>query len=377
MNALTFTTRYSTMMTSTHPTTDLTVPLTQKAAIVEKSGGPVKIAERPVVQASDLKAGEVLVKILYSGVCHTDVHIAQGAMGDPPIQPLIGGHEGAGVIVAIGAGTHTQLKIGQAVGINWISKSCLSCEACLRGGNESMCPNIKCSGFSVEGTFQQYVVSHATHVAPIPESLPLYSAAPILCAGLSVYGALKQSGTEPGDIVVVTGAGGGLGHLAIQYAINAFNLRVIAVDTGDNKKELCLKLGAEAFVDFKTSQNVAAEVKQAADGVGAHAVLVTSSAPNSYEGVVEYLRPLGTLLGLGVDLGCVLHLDMITAISRCITVKGIVNGNRELMRQALDIAARGCVHTTCRIEPLAKLPEVFEELRAGKLAGRVVLDLWK
>ncbi|CAE6476142.1 unnamed protein product [Rhizoctonia solani] len=245
--------------------------------------------------------------------------------------------------------------------------------------NESMCPSIKCSGFSVEGTFQQYVVSHATHVIPIPESLPLYSAAPILCAGLSVYGALKQSNTAPGDIVVITGAGGGLGHLAIQYAINAFNLRVIAVDTGDNKKGLCLKLGAEVFIDFKASELhwITTEVKQVADGVGAHAVLVTSSAPNSYEGVVEYLRPLGTLLALGVDIGCVLNLDMLAVVSRCITVKGIVNGNREVLRQALDIAARGRVHTICRIEPLAKLPEVFEELRAGKLAGRVVLNLWE
>ncbi|KAH7338783.1 alcohol dehydrogenase [Rhizoctonia solani] len=238
-----------------------------------------------------------------------------------------------------------------------------------------MCPSIKCSGFSAEGTFQQYIVSHATHVTPIPESLPLYSAAPILCAGLSVYGALKQSSTQPGDIVVVTGSGGGLGHLAIQYAINAFNLRVIAVDTGDNKKELCLNLGAEAFIDFKTSQDVVAEVKQAADGLGAHAVMVTSSAPNGYEGVLDYLRPRGTLLALGVDIGNVLNLDMITVVSRCLTIKGIVNGNRDYTRQALDIAARGRVHTTCRIEPLAKLPEVFEELRAGKLAGRVVLDL--
>ncbi|KAL5640180.1 hypothetical protein ACGC1H_007450 [Rhizoctonia solani] len=363
-------------MTTSHPTTDLTVPLTQKAAIVENFGDSVKIAERPVVQASDLKVGEVLVKILYSGVCHTDVHIAQGSLGNPPIKPFIGGHEGSGVIVAIGEGSHTQLKVGQAVGISWTSKSCLACEACLRG-NESMCPSVKCSGFSVEGTFQQYVVSHATHITPIPESLPLYAAAPILCAGISVYGALKQSNTAPGDIVVVTGAGGGLGHLAIQYAINAFNLRVIAVDTGDNKRELCLKLGAEVFIDFKTSQDVVAEVKQAADGVGSHAVLVASSAPNSYEGVVEYLRPLGTLLAVGVGRGSVLNLDMLTVISRCITVKGVVNGSREVLRQALDIAARGGVHAACRVEPLAKLPEVFEELRAGKLAGRVVLDLWK
>ncbi|QRW22148.1 Zinc-binding dehydrogenase [Rhizoctonia solani] len=310
-------------MTRTHPTTELTVPQTQKAAIIEKSGDSVKIVEKSVVQASELKPGEVLVKVLYSGVCHTDVHIAEGALGDPPIKPLVGGHEGTGVIVAIGEGTQTPLSIGQAVGIN--------CTPVTFGGSNSLRRDIR---------------------------------------------ALKQSDMEPGDVVVITGAGGGLGHLAVQYAINAFGLRVIAIDTGDNKKELCLKLGAENFIDFKKSGNVADEVKRITDGAGAHAVLVTSSATNGYEGVLDYLRPCGRLLALGATIGCKIDIDVITCISRSITIKGMVIGNRAIAHQALDIAARGRVNTVCRIEPLAKLSEIFEELKSGTLAGRVVLDLW-
>ncbi|KAF8746800.1 Mannitol-1-phosphate dehydrogenase, partial [Rhizoctonia solani] len=345
-------------MTRTHPTTELTVPQTQKAAIIEKSGDSVKIVEKSVVQASELKPGEVLVKVLYSGVCHTDVHIAEGALGDPPIKPLVGGHEGTGVIVAIGEGTQTPLSIGQAVGINC---------------NEAMCPDIKCSGFTVEGTFQQYAVRHATHVIPIPDTPVTFGGSNSLRRDIR---ALKQSDMEPGDVVVITGAGGGLGHLAVQYAINAFGLRVIAIDTGDNKKELCLKLGAENFIDFKKSGNVADEVKRITDGAGAHAVLVTSSATNGYEGVLDYLRPCGRLLALGATIGCKIDIDVITCISRSITIKGMVIGNRAIAHQALDIAARGRVNTVCRIEPLAKLSEIFEELKSGTLAGRVVLDLW-
>ncbi|KAF8684644.1 Mannitol-1-phosphate dehydrogenase [Rhizoctonia solani] len=345
-------------MTRTHPTTELTVPQTQKAAIIEKSGDSVKIVEKSVVQASELKPGEVLVKVLYSGVCHTDVHIAEGALGDPPIKPLVGGHEGTGVIVAIGEGTQTPLSIGQAVGINC---------------NEAMCPDIKCSGFTVEGTFQQYAVRHATHIIPIPDTPVTFGGSNSLRRDIR---ALKQSDMEPGDVVVITGAGGGLGHLAVQYAINAFGLRVIAIDTGDNKKELCLKLGAENFIDFKKSGNVADEVKRITDGAGAHAVLVTSSATNGYEGVLDYLRPCGRLLALGATIGCKIDIDVITCISRSITIKGMVIGNRAIAHQALDIAARGRVNTVCRIEPLAKLSEIFEELKSGTLAGRVVLDLW-
>ncbi|CAE6526402.1 unnamed protein product [Rhizoctonia solani] len=350
--------------TSRHPSTDLTVPKTQKAAVFEEWGRPVSFVERPVVQESELKPGQVLVKIMYSGVCHTDLHTARAEWPIMPPAPLVGGHEGAGFIVAIGPGTQSPVKIGQAVGVKWIGSTCLSCEACNR----------------VDGTFQQYVVSYAAHVTPIPESVPLHLAAPILCAGVTVYKAIKQANTFPGDIVVIPGAGGGLGHLAIQYAINGFGLRVIAIDTGDNKKELCLKLGAETFIDFKAGTISiifeGEDVKRAADEVGVHAAIVTSGSAAGYNQALQYLRPGGTLVAVGAPLGAKLELDIVAAIPRSITVKVSYVGNREDARQALDMVARGRVQTTCRVEPLAKLPDVFNEMEAGKLAGRVVLDMW-
>jgi len=363
-------------MPSAHPKTDLSVPKTQKVAMFEKSGGPVQIVERPVVQPSELKAGEVLVKVMYSGVCHTDLHAMLGDWPFPSKLPLIGGHEGSGFVVAIGAGTSSPIQIGQAVGIKWLGSSCLSCEACSRG-NESICSDAKLSGYTVDGSFQQYAVSYAAHVTPIPDSIALDLAAPILCAGVTVFKAIKAANTEPGDIIVISGAGGGLGHLAIQYAINGFGLRVIALDTGDEKKALCEKLGAEAFVDFKTSKNLIEELKQVADGKGPHAAIVASASSAGYDQALEYLRAGGTLVAVGLPPGATIKADVFWTVLRSITVKGSYVGNREDARQALDIAARGRVRTTYRVEPMNKLPEVFKEMKEGKLAGRVVLDMWK
>jgi len=359
-----------------HPQTDLTIPKTQKVALFEKAGGPVEIVERPVVQASELKAGEVLVKVMYSGVCHTDLHALHGDWPLPLKLPLVGGHEGSGFVVAIGKGTSSPIKVGQAVGIKWLATSCLSCEACARG-NESVCAHAQCSGYTVDGSFQQYAVSYAAHVTVIPQSIGLDLAAPILCAGVTVFKAIKQAGTQPGDTVVISGAGGGLGHLAIQYAINGFGLRVIALDTGDEKKALCEKLGAEAFVDFKTSKNLIEEIKAVADGLGPHAAIVANPSSAGYDQALQYLRAGGTLVAVGLPPGAKIEANVFWTVVRNITIKGSYVGNREDARQALDIAARGRVRTTYRVEPLAKLPDVFKEMKEGKLVGRVVLDLWK
>ncbi|QRW22147.1 Zinc-binding dehydrogenase [Rhizoctonia solani] len=345
---------------SAHPKTDLSIPKTQKVAIFENAGGPVEIKEAPVVQPDQLEAGQVLVKVMYSGVCHTDLHALLGDWPMPSKLPLVGGHEGAGFVVAVGKGTSAPIKVGQAVGIKWLATSCLSCEACAR-----------------DGSFQQYAVSYAAHVTPIPESIALDLAAPILCAGVTVFKAIKQAGTQPGDIIVISGAGGGLGHLAIQYAINGFGLRVIALDTGDEKKALCQKLGAEAFVDFKSSSDLIEEIKKVADGLGPHAAIVASASSVGYDQALQYLRPGGTLVAVGLPPGAKIEADVFWTVVRSITVKGSYVGNREDARQALDIAARGRVKTTYRVEPLGALPAVFKEMKEGKLAGRVVLDLWK
>ncbi|KAF8713663.1 Alcohol dehydrogenase GroES-like domain, partial [Rhizoctonia solani] len=355
------------MTASKHPLTDLTVPKTQKAAVFEEWGKPVKIVERPVIQESQLKPGQVLVKIMYSGVCHTDLHFARADPSIMPPAPMVGGHEGAaesGFVVAIAPGTQSPVKIGQAVGVKWLASSCLSCEACARVQ----------TGFGFDGTFQQYAVSYAAHVTPIPECGPSKSSGAIIACSHGMQ-AIKEANTSPGDIVVIPGAGGGLGHLAIQYAVNGFGLRVIAVDTGDHKKELCLKLGAETFIDFKETDNIVEDVIRAADGAGVHAAIVTSGLTAVYSQSLQYLRRGGTLVAVGVSGK--IEIDMASTIPRNIKIKTVYVGNREEARQALDMLARGRIQTTGRVEPLSKLPEVFDEMEEGKLAGRIVLDLWK
>ncbi|CAE6476120.1 unnamed protein product [Rhizoctonia solani] len=362
-------------ITQRHPSTDLTVPKTQKAAVYEEWGKPVRFCERPVVQESELKPGQVLVKIMYSGVCHSDLHMARGDWSINSAA-VVGGHEGTGFIVAIGPGTQTSIKIGQAVGLKWIGSSCLSCEPCAREFPKKPLTTLLLmimqemnqfvqvrSKPDLQSTVPSNNTHYAAHVTPIPESVPLHLAAPILCAGVTVYKSVKQAGTLPG-------------HLAIQYAANGFGLRVIAVDTGEGKKELCLKLGAEAFVDFKTSNNLVEDVKRAADGVGAHATIVASGSVAAYNQALQYLRPGGSLVVVGLPSGGKLEVGILESVLRNITIKTSYVGSREDARQALDMVARGRVHTTCRVEPFAKLPDVFKEMEAGKLAGRVVLDLW-
>jgi len=190
------------------------IPKVQKAALVQKSGAPVQVkSDIPVRQPEDLQPGECLVQLHCTGVCHTDLHAARGDWPVPPNAPLIGGHEGVGDIIAIGKNTiNSPVRIGDRVGIKWIAYSCLQCEQC-RNAHEQNCEHVKLSGYTVDGTFQQYVVSYVTCVTPIPDGLESAAAASLLCAGLTVYRALKYSETNPGDWVVVPGAGGGLGHL--------------------------------------------------------------------------------------------------------------------------------------------------------------------
>ncbi|HTY82967.1 MAG TPA: zinc-dependent alcohol dehydrogenase, partial [Silvibacterium sp.] len=217
---------------------------TMRAAVVERFGEPFKIREVPVPEPG---RGEVLVKIVASGVCHTDVHAADGDWPIKPIMPLIPGHEGAGIVAAVGAGV-THLKEGDRVGIAWLHSACGHCEFCLSGW-ETLCPEQKNSGYSVNGTFAEYALGNAEFVGRIPDGLTFKDAAPIMCAGVTTYKGLKQTEARPGDWVVISGVGG-LGHVAVQYA-KAMGLHVAAVDIGEKKMKLARKLGAEIAVDAR------------------------------------------------------------------------------------------------------------------------------
>ncbi|KAK1230900.1 alcohol dehydrogenase [Marasmius sp. AFHP31] len=356
---------------------NFTIPKTQKAAVVEKADGNISIKqEHPVKSQQELAPGECLIKLECSGACHTDLH---AALGDWPLKaplPLIGGHEGVGVVVAIGDNTQrSPVKVGERVGIKWLADSCLNCENC-RKGREQNCPEAKLSGFTVDGTFQEYVVSFVNHVTPIPDALPSDAAASILCAGVTVYRAIKYSETEVGDWIVLPGAGGGLGHLAVQYA-RVRGLRVIAIDTGKEKRDLCLNLGAEKFIDFKESKDIVEEVKSITDGLGAHSAVVTSASSSGYKQAIDYLRAGGTLMAVGLPGEATLDASIFFTVFKSIKVIGSYVGNRQDAREAIDIAARGGVKVHFVSKPMSALKDVYEGMKAGSVVGRVVLDYSK
>merc|ERR1711977_335118 len=194
-----------------------TIPKTQKAIVSDSADKGIEVREIPVIQQKDLETGTALVKILYTGICHTDLHVVQDDWPLKASRPCIAGHEGAGEIVALANNTQTKFKIGDRVGVKWIATSCNECQFCL-AGDEPLCPHLQCSGLTVQGTFRQYTPAHLSQLSPIPDKLPLEQAAPILCAGLTVYKALKETGAKAGQYVALPGAGGGLGSLALQYA---------------------------------------------------------------------------------------------------------------------------------------------------------------
>ena len=203
------------------------------------------------------------------------------ALPYPTTPGQVGGHEGVGEIVKMGPATElATVKIGDRVGVKWIAAVCGTCPACL-SGHDGVCFNQKVSGYYTPGTFQQYVTSQATYVTPIPDKLSSEAAAPLLCAGVTVFSALRKSNLLSGEWVAVLGAGGGLGHLATQMAAKGMGYRVIGIDRGD-KRDLVLESGAEHFVDFTASQSVEKDVKDLTGGLGVHAVLVLTAANAAY-----------------------------------------------------------------------------------------------
>ncbi|KIY70953.1 GroES-like protein, partial [Cylindrobasidium torrendii FP15055 ss-10] len=353
------------------------IPKVQKVAVVPKAGGTIEIKnDWPVTQQKDLKPGECLIKIEASGCCHTDLH---AALDDWPLKaktPLIGGHEGVGTIVAIGDHTdNSPVQLGERVGIKWLADSCLNCEDC-RKGREQNCDHAKLSGFTVDGTFAEYVVSFVRHVTPIPEGFDSNAAASILCAGVTVYRAIKYSRTEQGDFIVIPGAGGGLGHLAVQYA-RARGLRVIAIDTGDHKKKLVQSLGAEAWIDFKESKDIVADVKRVTGGKGAHSAVVTSASSGGYTQALEYLRAGATLMAVGLPGEATLNASIFFTVFKSISIIGSYVGNRQDAREALDLAARGEVKVHFETRDLKELKNTYDGMSNGTVAGRIVFDLTK
>ncbi|KAF2745845.1 GroES-like protein [Sporormia fimetaria CBS 119925] len=354
------------------------LPKKYKAAVYDKPGSiSTKIEELDMPEPGP---GEVLVNLTHSGVCHSDLGIMTNSwkMLPYPTQPgQVGGHEGVGKIVKMGPSTdHSPVKIGDRVGIKWMAGICEACEAC-RAGADACCSAGKLSGYYTPGTFQQYALAPANYVTPIPDGLDSADAAPMLCAGLTVYSALRKANAESGQWIVISGAGGGLGHLACQFSARGMAHRVIGIDHS-SKKDIVLESGAEHFISVDGSDNVVETVKKLTGGLGAHAVIVCTANNRAYDQSVEMLRFRGRVVCVGVPEGEPVPIQSALAaamVTKEIQIVGSAVGNRRQAIETLEFAARGIVKVHFRTEKMDKLTEVFEEMHRGELKGRVVLDM--
>ncbi|KAM4067562.1 alcohol dehydrogenase groES-like domain-containing protein [Hirsutella rhossiliensis] len=345
------------------------IPTEQWAQVVEQTGGPVVYKKIPVPQPG---LDEVLVNVKYSGVCHTDLHAMLGDWPIPTKLPLVGGHEGAGVVVARGD-LVDDIDLGDHVGIKWLNSSCLNCAFCNQA-DEPLCRKALFSGYTVDGTFQQYAVVKAAHVARIPKECNLEAVAPILCAGITVYKGLKESAARPGQCVAIIGAGGGLGTLAIQYA-RALGLDVIAIDGGDEKRKLCLELGAAVFIDFLTSNDIVADVKAASlDGLGPHAILLIAAEEKPFQQAAKYIRPRGTIVCIGLPHDAMFSAPVFDTVINMVSIKGSYVGNRADTAEALEFFRKGLIHTPYKTIGLSNLQDVYQMMQENKVAGRYVVD---
>jgi propanol-preferring alcohol dehydrogenase len=337
---------------------------TMQAAVVKEFGKPLVIQEVPIPTPGP---GQALVEIIATGVCHTDLHAAQGDWPVKPTPPFIPGHEGAGIVVALGEGV-THLKVGQRVGIAWLHSACGHCDFCLAGW-ETLCLKQQNSGYSVNGSFAEYALGQADYLGRIPESLSFVDAAPILCAGVTVYKGLKETKARPGEWVVISGAGG-LGHVAIQYA-KAMGMHVAAVDLGPEKMALARKLGAEITIDAKT-QDPAKEIQKQIGG--AHGVLVTAVSTIAFKQAIGMMRRGGTCVLNGLPPG-EFPISIFDLVLNGQTVRGSIVGTRLDLEESLAFAADGKVKATIETLPLGSINDVFDRMKQGKINGRVVLDI--
>lgn len=342
----------------------MTIPKTMQAAVVEKFGEPLVVRELRVPEPGP---GQALVEIIASGVCHTDLHAAEGDWPVKPTLPFTPGHEGAGIVVALGPGA-TPLKEGDRVGLAWLHSACGHCTFCLSGW-ETLCLEQKNSGYSVNGSFAQYAVAQADYLGRIPDNLSFIDAGPILCAGVTTYKGLKETQTRPGEWVVISGAGG-LGHVAIQYA-KAMGLHVAAVDLGPEKMALARSLGAEITIDAKT-QDPPTEIQKQIGG--AHGVLVTAVSTIAFKQAIGMLRRGGTCVLNGLPPG-EFPVSIFDVVLNRYTIRGSIVGTRLDLQEALAFAAEGKVKANIETQPLASINDVFERLKSGKVNGRVVLAI--
>ncbi len=336
---------------------------TMTAAVVEEFGTDLAVTDHPRPSPGP---GQALVRLIASGVCHTDLHAAEGDWPVKPEPPFIPGHEGVGIVEELGEGV-TNLEVGQMVGNAWLWSACGTCEYC-RTGWETLCEAQVNGGYSADGSFGEYMLVDAAFAALIPEGSDPHEIAPVLCAGVTVYKGLKMTDVRPGQWVVISGVGG-LGHVAVQYAV-AMGMRVIAVDVTDDKLALAQRHGAEITLNAQGPDPAQEILEQTG---GAHGVLVTAVHPSAFGQAITMTRRGGTIVFNGLPPG-EFPAPIFDIVLKGLTIRGSIVGTRQDMVEALDFYARGLIHPTFSKRPLEDINAVFDEMRHAKIDGRVVID---
>jgi propanol-preferring alcohol dehydrogenase len=337
---------------------------TMKAAVVREFGKPLVIEQVPIPEVGP---GLALMKVVATGVCHTDLHAAEGDWPVKPTPPFIPGHEGVGYITKVGAGV-TSVKEGDRVGLPWMWSTCGRCEFCITGW-ETLCRNQKYGGYSVNGSFAEYALVDPNYCGRLPDNVDYTAIAPVLCAGVTTYKGLKETEVKPGQWVAISGIGG-LGHLAVQYA-KAMGMHVVAVDIAPEKLALATKLGADAVV-MGTDPDAAEQVIKVTGG-GAHGVLVTAVSLKAFALAEKMLRPKGVMAMNGLPPGD-FPINVFDMVLNRKTLRGSIVGTRMDLAEALNFAAEGKVKVTYKTAKIEDINDIFDQMRAGKIDGRIVVE---
>lgn len=332
-----------------------------KAAVVNKDHS-VDVIEKTL---RPLKHGEALLKMDCCGVCHTDLHVKNGDFGDAT--GIILGHEGIGIVKEIGPGV-TSLKVGDRASVAWFFKGCGHCEYCT-SGNETLCRTVENAGFTVDGGMAEECIVEADYSVKVPDGLDSAAASSVTCAGVTTYKAVKVSGIKPGKWIAIYGLGG-LGNLALQYAKNVFNAKVIAVDVNDAQLQFAKEMGADLIVN--SLKEDAAKVIQEQTG-GAHAAVVTAVAKAAFNSAVDAMRAGGRIVAVGLPPES-MSLNIPRLVLDGIQVVGSLVGTREDLAEAFQFAAEGKVVPKVTRRPVEDINDIFTEMLEGKIKGRMVVD---
>ena len=331
-----------------------------KAAQISKAGGGWELIERDIPEPG---VGQVRVKVEACGICHSDSLVKEGLW--PGLQyPRVPGHEIAGRIDALGSNV-TAWKEGQRVGIGWHGGHCFVCEQCRRG-DFAMCVNRKVTGIDFDGGYAQYMIAPATALAAVPDELPAEEAGPFMCAGVTVFNALRNSGARAGEVVAVQGIGG-LGHLGIQYA-RRMGFKTVAINRGNDKEPLALKLGAHHYIDAKATDAVAELQKLG----GARVILATAPNAQAISALVDGLSPDGKLVVPAAPAEP-LSVGVFSLIMRRSSVAGVYSGTARDSQDTMEFSALSGVHPMIEKYPLDRVAEAYEQMNSGKVRFRVVL----